>query len=973
MPVRACLAVILLCLPPAALAQPGQESYAGRPVSEIRLFIDRTPTSDAVLSDLIETRVGQPLSIAAVRETVTHLYSLGRFQDILVDAVDAPNGAVVLRYTMIPIHAVERIEFRGSLGLSQGLLRDTVNERFGRTPPLGRAGDVTRVLERLYQDRGYFNASIRPGSSEGQASTRTILTFDIDSGPQARIRHIDVVGDTQTTREDLLARLDLAPGRGYERPHLNDRLEEYVRRLKSRGRLQAAANHTASVSSDGTTADLELDVRAGPVVSVQFQGDPLPAARRAELVPIEREGSVDEDLLEDSLQRIREFLRQQGYWKADATVDPRQEGDRLTVTFTVRRGPLYRVSPDGVQVTGNTAISQQEIRPLIPLAPGVPYVASYLDAASAAIDRVYRERGFAWVSVKASENEVDATDVSGAALMRPIIAIAEGPRAELGEISIRGVTAISEAEVRRLMQFKPGTPYYEPAIRGARDAVGLEYLNLGFASAQVTFVPSVSEDKTRVNLAIEVVEGPQTIVDHVIVVGNQRTAEEVIRREVLLRPGAPLGLRDLLESRRRLSALGLFRRIDIRELEHGPPTRRDVLVSIEEAPVTTLGYGGGLELTQRLRAAGPGGQAEERIEAAPRGFFDIGRRNLGGKNRSVNLFTRVSLRPEDSADPLEDGQGFGFSEYRFVGIYREPRALGWNADFALTGAVEQGIRSSFNFTRKGVSAELLRRLTPALQTSVRYTFGTTRTFDERLSDEEQALIDRRFPQVRLSIVGGTIALDRRDDVVEPSRGSFLSGEASMASRATGGQVGFLKTYVQGYWFKRVPGAPRVIFATRAALGLADGFPSEVSPTDEDGRPIEGPTVIVEDLPASERFFAGGDTTIRGFALDTVGAPETISVRGFPRGGNAVLIMNGELRVAVWKEIGTALFVDGGNVFERVTQFDIGELRGSVGFGLRYRSPIGPIRLDLGFKMDRREFAGRLEARSVLHFSLGQAF
>ena len=131
--------------------------------------------------------------------------------------------------------------------------------------------------------------------------------------------------------------------------------------------------------------------------------------------------------------------------------------------------------------------------------------------------------------------------------------------------------------------------------------------------------------------------------------------------------------------------------------------------------------------------------------------------------------------------------------------------------------------------------------------------------------------------------------------------------------------------------------------------------------------------MIEDLPASERFFAGGDTTIRGFALDTVGTPETISPRGFPRGGNGLLILNAELRIPVWKDFGAALFSDGGNVFARVTDFDPSELRGSVGFGVRYRSPIGPIRVDLGFKMDRRLIAGELEKRTALHFSIGQAF
>ena len=195
----------------------------------------------------------------------------------------------------------------------------------------------------------------------------------------------------------------------------------------------------------------------------------------------------------------------------------------------------------------------------------------------------------------------------------------------------------------------------------------------------------------------------------------------------------------------------------------------------------------------------------------------------------------------------------------------------------------------------------------------------------------------------------------------------------MAVRFLGGEVGFVKTYFQGSWFKRLPGERGMVFATRATVGLADGLPREAQPTDDEGRPIEGPPIVIADLPASERFFAGGDTTIRGFALDTVGATETITPRGFPRGGNGLLILNAELRIPVWRDLGAALFSDGGNVFARVTDFDASELRGSVGFGVRYRSPIGPVRVDLGFKMDRRQFGGEVEKRTALHFSIGQAF
>ena len=977
MSVRLSIVALVLCAATQASAQPAPESYSGRPVTAVRVAIDGVPTSDTALTDLLETRPGQNLSMAAVRESIAHLYSLARFQDVQVEAIDGANGAIELRYSLVAIRAVDKMEFRGNLGLSEGLLRDTVAERFGRAPQPGRAQEVMRELERLYQDRGYFRASIRPGSAELHNPERTILTFDIEAGSQARVGQIAVVGSPRARREELLGRLDVATGRPYQREELNTRLTDYTVRLKKRGYLQAEASHTARLSEDGRTADLTIDVQSGPTVTVRFEGDPLPSDKRNELVPFEREGSVDEDLREDSVQRIRDYLNQEGYWKADVVPRQQQEDDALTIVFTVRKGPVYRVAADGVQITGNSGISLDEIKPLLVLKPGDLYVASHLDATVGALVRLYLTRGFRWVDVKSSE--VEAGGDGGNALVRPVVTINEGPRALLGEVTVTGAKALGESEIRRVLQLQPGQPYYEPSITAARDALQLEYLNLGYSSVQISLVPALSEDRTRVGLAINLAEGAQTVVDHIIIVGNTRTSEEIIRREVLLRPGAPLGLKDLLESRRRLSALGLFRRIDVRQLEHGQASRRDVLVTVEEAPATAIGYGGGLEATSVLRAGLDGGGAEERFELAPRGFFDIGRRNLGGKNRSINLFTRVAVRPRtEPDDPTLDGRGFGLSEYRVVGTYREPAAIFWNADLLLTAAAERGVRSSFNFERQGVGAELTRRVSRTIRASGRYSFGTTRTFDERFSDEDQSedssgQIDRLFPEVRLSAFSGAISRDTRDDVVEPTAGTWLSGEASAAVRFLGGEVGFLKTYFQGSWFKRLPGERGIVFATRATVGLADGLPREAQPTDEEGRPIEGPPIVIEDLPASERFFAGGDTTIRGFAVDSVGTPETLTPRGFPRGGNGLLILNAELRIPVWKDFGAALFSDGGNVFERVTDFDPSELRGSVGFGVRYRSPIGPVRVDLGFKMDRRLIAGELEKRTALHFSIGQAF
>jgi outer membrane protein assembly complex protein YaeT len=677
----------------------------------------------------------------------------------------------------------------------------------------------------------------------------------------------------------------------------------------------------------------------------------VPKDKLAEMVPVEREGSVDEDLLEDSSHRIEEYLRQQGYYKAHVTHERLEQSGVLTIVFHIRQDRLYRVAQGGVEITGNEAVPTEELRTLVKLAPGDPFVTARLDALAAAIKQLYQRRGFANVAVNSGANEVSD------GLLKPTIVITEGLKVLVGRATVEGNKAVKTEDLLRVIESRPEQPFYAPTVATDREKIRVAYLNAGFQSVQVTVTPVLASDGAHADLPFKVAEGPQTIIDHILIVGNTRTDPAVIRRELQVHEGQPLGQDALVESQRRLSALGLFRRVRIAPLQHGSPTNPDVIVTVEEALRTTIGYGGGLEIDRILNA-----DAQQETDVAPRGFFEIGRRNLWGKNRTANLYTRLALHRND--DP-EDPKTFGFTEYRVVGTYREPRAFGGQADLTLTAAVEQGRRTSFNFSRKGVNGELSRRLTDLVRGSVRYSLGTTRTFDEKLSPEDQLTIDRLFPQVRLSAFSVALTRDARDDVLDPQRGTLLTVDGTLAARAIGSQVGYAKTYLQAFYYHSL-GPPHLVFAGGARLGLADPFPR--TGTDTDGNPI-----TVKDLPASERFFAGGSTTIRGYALDTVGAPATISPEGFPIGGNAIVIFNAELRAPVWRDVGAAFFTDGGNVFARTSDLDLTNLLGAVGFGLRYRSPIGPIRLDLGFKLDRRELGGQLEPRTALHFSIGQAF
>lgn len=964
------LALLLAGQSPGPGTASGDQSsagaYVGRTVVRAEVAIEGDVGADPGLGVLIETPVGQPLSMAAVRETIAHLYSLGRFQEIVVEATDA-EGGVAIRYDLVPLHSVQRIEFTGALGLPESALRRAVVDAFSATPAPARAASVAEMLQGFYFDRGYLGAAIRPVLEEVHDPDGTILTFEIQSGARASIRGVTVVGDPGQPRDAFLREIHADPGRIYQRVEVQAELARHLERLRRAGRYEARGSHRiVTQSDDGRSVDLSVTVDLGPEVAIRFEGDPLPKDRIEELVPVRREGSIDADILEDAERRIVQYLNEQGYWKASASTDRRAFDGRVEIVFTVDRGRQYRISRDGAMVSGNTSIPIAELRPALEnLEEGDLFTGAALDAAASAIRGIYLRRGYAGVKVAAAANELPPV-TPGEGRIEPVITITEGPVVRIGDVAFEGNASIPREELVGRISTAPGQAYYEPQVIQDRETILTEYLNRGFASATVTVAPTITD--SRVDLVFQIAEGPQSIVDHVLIVGNIRTDPRVIEREVQLKPGEPLGLEALFETRRRLGALGLFRRIRITEIQHGESARRDVLITVEEAPSTSIGYGGGLELRERL-VTGADGTAEERYEVAPRGFFEVGRRNIGGKNRSANLYTRLSLRSDADRRTGSDDQ-FGFAEYRVVGTYREPRTFGWNADVTITAALEQGERTTFKFSRKGVNAELLRRLTSQVRTSARYTFATTRTFDEALTEEEQAAIDRIFPQVRLSAFSGTIIRDTRDDALDPTRGLFVSAEGTLAARALGGQVGFMKSFLQAQGYRRLPVGERVIFAARAALGLADGFQRQVEVIGPDGTPV---LQTVEDLPASERYFAGGDTTLRGFALDSVGTTETITASGFPRGGNGLVLMNAELRVPVWKDVGAAFFVDAGNVFPRVTRIDLGDLRTSVGVGLRYRSPVGPLRFDVGFKTERRAIGGELESRRAYHFSFGQAF
>lgn len=977
--VLACAVAAWLAGAVPAAAQADPAAFLGRPLSDVEVEVAGRPFTEPDVLALVETRIGQPVTMRAIRETIDHLVGLGRFEDVRVVASGGAEG-VALRYVLVPVRRIRKIDLRGTLQLRASDLRTALDERHGDAPSAARLGEMAQTLAALYRERGYPAAVITPVLEPGRAPEDVTAVFTIEPGPQAMIRAARVSGTGTIPPAQLLVRLAIEPGRPYDRQAIERRLAAHEEELRASGHYEADVSHRVVESEDGRGVALTLLVDPGPRVRVVFAGDPLSGVRQDALVPIRRERSVDEDLLEDASRGIEQYLRNEGYRGAEAPYTRDERDGELVLTFIVARGPLHRL--DDLDVTGYGALTREELAPLLVLEPGEPFVDARVSTVAAALTELYRVRGFTRATVT-PDIQVRPLRGEGGGAFRPVAVtyeIEEGPQTIVSGVTFEGAGALPDARLRPLVGLDTGRPFYRPRLLADRDAIERAYRNEGFQSAVIEVDPVVAEGGGAVALRYLIREGPRTIVDHIIVTGNRRTSAGTIRRELTLGPGDPLGYDALLESQQRLSALGLFRRVRITELPHGSSANRDLLIEVEEAPATTISYGGGLEVDQLLRPDRESGVARERISVAPRGFFEIGRRNLWGKNRAVNLFTRVSLRPRDpgvdATDPDDEG-GYGFNEYRVVGTFREPRAFGTTGDAQVTAFVEQAIRSSFNFNRRGMRAEYARRLTPQITASGRYAYDQTRLFDTKILVEDQLLIDRIFPQVRLSTVAGSILRDSRDDVLDPQRGTVIGADGELAVRSLGSEVGYAKSFLQGFVYRRVPGS-RFVVAGGARVGLARGFERTVVREDTNGNPILGPdgqpeVDVVQDLPASQRFFAGGDATVRGFPLDRLGSESTLNAQGFPSGGAGLLVLNLEVRAPYWKGLGLVTFVDAGNVFQRTGDIALADLRGAAGVGLRYRSPLGPLRFDLGFKLDRRTVGDGLERRVVFHISLGQAF
>jgi len=560
------------------------------------------------------------------------------------------------------------------------------------------------------------------------------------------------------------------------------------------------------------------------------------------------------------------------------------------VVYEVRPGPQARVG--SVRIDADLS---DVAWPALLTRPGRPLVDADTAEDGRRIARALEDVGHAAPRVEAVVRE-------GGGDLPVAFRVEAGPRTRVDAVEVEAPVGLPADGPARELRVRVGAPYRVRDVARDRDALLTAYRDAGYAQAEVTPEVTLSTDRLTARVVLHVAPGPRLSVDHVVVAGLERTSEEVVRREITLKEGGPLGQQQVIESQRKLGALGLFQRVSVAEADPETAGRRTIVVSAEEAPLTTVAYGIGYAEGDLVR-----------------GSLEVTRRNLFGMDRTLSAFARLS-----------------FKGSRFLATFREPYFLGRRQEMFATGFREEAERPFYDFVRYGGLLQTARALSPRWSLILRYGYQRVHVFNVSNPGE----ISREFGNYAVAGPSSSVVNDTRDDPLEPHRGRFLSADVQVSDRWLGGAT-FVKGFLQASAFERL--SSRVVLGINGRLGLARTLGLEESIF----------------LPRAERFYAGGDYSLRGFSLDSV----------LPSGGNALVLGSAELRVDTGRYVSAAVFGDVGNVYPLVSDLTLRDLRYTAGVGLRYKSALGPLRVDWGYKLDRRPG----ESAYHVHLTIGHAF
>lgn len=1003
---------------------PSDPSVLALPVVETRIVNDE----GHVLSESpkgLPVEVGKPLDREQVAQSIRLLYGTGDYADLKAVTTPVANG--------LRLDFVVRENLFFSQVLIQGLKAPPSDASAVAAMQLSlgkpfRQEDVDEGLDRLREllkDEGLYRAEVTAEDKPRPETHEMDVIVHVKPGMRAQVAAVQLHNETEYKDAEILSRWKVRPGQAVTTARIQRGTQRIRKFLVKKGRLNARATvRRGEFNAAKNSIPLELDVAEGPRVQVAATGAKFSNSELKRLVPIYQEGAVDTDLLEEGKRNLLERLEREGYFDADVSYttenreveskEQKAKGSEELITYRVERGGRHSLV--GIEFSGNRYFSTELLRGRLQI-----YGAAFgsrgrfsrrlIQADADSMQGLYAANGFLDARVdgqifdnyKGKEGDVYVK-----------FAISEGAQTKVASLAIEGNHAFTDEELLEDIGSRPGQPYSEFNVTTDRDNILALYFNAGFpeanfaSTAERVTTSSTAEPKgdggsvggenpkngkkqeegeknnkeetaqaPPVKLVYHITEGPQIRVRRVIVTGYRRTRPHVIQREIRMKAGAPLREGDVVESQRRLYNLGIFNRVTIEpENPAGSDPDKDLIVLVEEAKRYTMAYGGGFEVQRLASTTNPtGGQ----VQAAPRGIFEITKVNLTGRADSLSLKLRGST--------IEDRALLGYSI---------PNTFGDSHYSTQATAYTEKTQDINTFTamRYEGTMQLTDQISSRTTVLYRYSFRKVlvSNLNTHIAPEEVPLFEQ---PTLVSEFGTTWLRDARNNPADATKGSLNSADFSVASTTIGSSASFLRFFYQNSTY--YPIKRRFSFARSIRIGFLKPFDNTESltfppPTPNQCTEAAPPGPQPEIIPLPERFFAGGGTSLRGFALNQAGPRDPCT--GFPVGGQALLVLNQEFRFPmhlpfVGTQLGGAIFYDGGNVYSRIDHItlrpyspkpvfvlqnpsqppsatnptlcvynctnELNYFAHTVGFGLRYATPVGPIRIDLGYQINRPFF------------------
>jgi outer membrane protein insertion porin family len=991
------IAVFALLLPLAhARAQKPPLVAAQEPASPQVVAVRLVGEDGQALGELpadLPVQPGKPLDRRQVAEAIRTLYRTGDYADL--QAVAAPvAGGVRLDFVARENFFFNEVRIEGltpppSDTSAAAAMQITLGQTY-------RKGSLNEALDRLKEalrEDGLYLAQVSAETVPHAETRQMDIVVHVKPGPRAQVGAIRLKNETEYTDAELLSKARLRPGRAVTSARLQSAMERIRKFLVKKGRLEArAVIRRGEYDANNNELPIELETAEGPLVRVLVTGAKFSGGTLKRLIPIYQERAIDPDLLEEGKRNLQDRLERDGYFDVTVqyTTETKQIGEKKStgagteevITYKINRGARHRLS--GIEITGNRYFSKDLLLGRLQIYGKAfgsrgRFSGRLVDSDASSMKNLYIANGFLEAKVEAIADHAYQGH-EGNLFVK--FSITEGKQTRVASLAIEGAHSFKEEEILNVVGSTPGQPYSDIVVATDRDNILALYFNEGYPeatfSAMAEPVPAATDAASVkvsgfvpvdfVKVVFKIQEGPQVRVRKIFLSGYKHTRATVIRREVKVQPSEPLRQGEVVESQRRLYNLGIFNRVTIEpQNPNGTDPEKNMAVLVEEAKRYTLAYGGGFEVQRLASTTDPtGGQ----VQAAPRGLLEITKNNLTGRADSLSLKLRGST--------IEDRALLGYSS---PNTFANP-----HLSLQATAYTErtQDI-NTFKASRYEGSLQLTDQITRLSTVLYRYSFRKVviSNLNANIAPDEVPLFEQ---PTLVSQFGMTWVRDSRDNPADATKGALNSVDISDADTKIGSSASFLRFFLQNSSYH--PIKRRFSFARSLRFGILLPYRDTISLSFPPPSTQPPPTVI----PLPERFFAGGGTSLRGFALNQAGPRD--SSTGFPVGGQALLILNQEFRFPMrlpflGTQLGGAIFYDGGNVYSRANRItfraslprptfalipdpnhptgpqittctancsnELNYFAHTIGFGVRYGTPVGPIRIDLGYQVNRPFF------------------